>query len=324
VAGEDEQIVGVDSGLLHRVLEQVVRVRDDKLVEGGAGGHQDGDREAAPASRTAPLLPGAREGAGIPHEHGGHHLADVDPQFKRVRRRHRPDRPAPESRFDPSALGGKVSGPVPADGVGIQALAAGALLKIGRQQFRGKPRAREEDRLDTTHQQFVGERHRFPDRIAADAEGPVHDRRIVEADDAFSARRPTLIDQRHRPADQPLSVLLGVADRGRAADELRCASIELADAEQAAQHVREVRAEHPAVVVELVKDDVAEVLEQPQPLRVVGEDRGVQHVGVRHDDVARCANGPARVGRRVPVIGEDFEVVPQRSDKRVELVHLIG
>jgi len=48
-----------------------------------------------------------------------------------------------------------------------------------------------------------------------------------------------------------------------------------------------VAPEHAAVVVQLVEDDDPQVLEQLHPPRVVGEDRGVEHVGVGEHHVAR-------------------------------------
>jgi len=44
-------------------------------------------------------------------------------------------------------------------------------------------------------------------------------------------------------------------------------------------------AEHATVRVRFVEDDVAKVLETPNPLCVVREDSGVQHVRIGKDDV---------------------------------------
>ena len=65
-----------------------------------------------------------------------------------------------------------------------------------------------------------------------------------------------------------------------------------ADPEQPAQHVGDVTAEHAAVGVQLVDDDELELLEQLEPLGVVGQDRRVEHVRVGHDDLAG-ARGPS-------------------------------
>ena len=75
-------------------------------------------------------------------------------------------------------------------------------------------------------------------------------------------------------------------------------------AEEPPEHVGDVRAEDAAVGVKLVDDDVAEVLERARPARVMREDPGVEHVGVRHDDPAALARRAPRVGRRVAVVDD--------------------
>ena len=63
-----------------------------------------------------------------------------------------------------------------------------------------------------------------------------------------------------------------------------------AQPEEPPDDVRDVAAEHAAVRVELVDDDDPELLEQLEPLGVVGEDRRVEHVRVRDDDLAGAAD----------------------------------
>jgi hypothetical protein len=55
--------------------------------------------------------------------------------------------------------------------------------------------------------------------------------------------------------------------------------------------------------VELVDDDDPQLLEQLEPLGVVGQDRRVEHVRVRDDDLARLAHGRPDRRRRVAVVG---------------------
>ena len=67
-------------------------------------------------------------------------------------------------------------------------------------------------------------------------------------------------------------------------------------------------AEHAAVRVHLVDDDVAQIFEELCPFGVMGEYALVEHVGIAHDDVAVGANRlagvalacPRRKCRRVP------------------------
>ena len=77
-----------------------------------------------------------------------------------------------------------------------------------------------------------------------------------------------------------------------------------ADAPQPPQDVGEVAAEHAAVGVQLVDHDVAQVLEQLRPARMVRQDPGVQHVRVAQHDVRAGADGAPGVLRRVAVVGE--------------------
>ncbi len=94
-----------------------------------------------------------------------------------------------------------------------------------------------------------------------------------------------------------------------------------AHAPQAADDVREVAAEDAAIRVQLVDDDEAQVLEEFGPPRVVRQDARVQHVGIAEHDVRARADGPARVLRRIAVVGEDADVVrPFGADQLRELV----
>jgi hypothetical protein len=76
-----------------------------------------------------------------------------------------------------------------------------------------------------------------------------------------------------------------------------------ADPQESPQDIGDVPAEHAAVGMELVDDDELELLEQLEPLRVVGEDRGVEHVRVGHDDLSGRTDRRADGGRRVAVVG---------------------
>ena len=73
---------------------------------------------------------------------------------------------------------------------------------------------------------------------------------------------------------------------------------------EAAQHVGHVAAEDAAIGVQLVDDDVAEVLEQHRPLRVMGQDPRVHHVGIGQHQVGARPHGPPGILRRVAIVGE--------------------
>ena len=79
-------------------------MRNDKLIDGGAGCHQDGKARALPAAGTARLLPGAGNGAGITAQHAGRQAADIDTQLQGVGGDHRIHPAAAESLLDLPAL----------------------------------------------------------------------------------------------------------------------------------------------------------------------------------------------------------------------------
>ena len=83
-----------------------------------------------------------------------------------------------------------------------------------------------------------------------------------------------------------------------------------ADPEEPAEDIGDVAAEHAPIRMQLVDDDDAELFEQLVPLRVVGEDGGVEHVGVRHDDLAGASHGLTDCGRSVAVVGGCRDVQP--------------
>ena len=297
----------------------------DELIQRRAGRDQHGERRPGPPARLGPSAatcsrscPGSRR---------------ARPRTAARCRCRAPARSSPRPRAPsrcaaPPRCAAARSGDSPARypqiASGSRRWRRAEVPQIRGQQFRPQARPREVDRLDAPLEQFLGERDRLPDGVAPDAEGLIDDRRIVHGDRPLAGRRAALVEHGHRTADEARGVLSRVADRGRAADEPRRAAVEPADAEQAAQHVGQVRAEHAPVVVQLVQHDVLQILEQPQPLRVVRQDRGVQHVGVRHDDVAGRADRPPRVARRVAVVGERADAGAERRDDLLQLIDLVG
>jgi hypothetical protein len=75
--------------------------------------------------------------------------------------------------------------------------------------------------------------------------------------------------------------------------------------------------------VELVDDHVLEIREELLPFRVVGQNPGVEHVGVRDDDVALPPDRLAGVVGGVPVVGVGLDVRLEIADQTVDLVHLV-
>ena len=95
-----------------------------------------------------------------------------------------------------------------------------------------------------------------------------------------------------------------------------------ADALQPAQDIGQVRPEHAAIGVQLVDDDVAKVLEQRRPLRVVGQDPRVEHVGIGQHQVGPGPDRAAGVLRRVAVVGEHAHL-GHRLRQRLQLCELV-
>ena len=148
---------------------------------------------------------------------------------------------------------------------------------------------------------------------APDAELMVDDRRVDEDEELLAARRAAPVDELERLLGEPLGELARVRDRRRRAEEHRVRPVVAADAPQPPQHVAEVAAEHAAIGVQLVDDDVAQVLEQLRPARVVRQDARVQHVGIAEHQVRARPNRPPRVLRRVAVVGEHADLRSARE-----------
>ncbi len=321
---QDQEVVRVDPAVLRRAGEEVIGVLHDELIERRAPGDEERQALARAPARPARLLPGAGDGARIAAEDRRLQIADVDPQLQGVGRHDPHHLAAAEARLDLPAEVGEVSPAVAGDELGVHGLSLGELiLQVLRQDLDVQAARGKDDRLDVVFDQLRGH---LPDRRQgglADAELPVDDGRIVEDEGLGRRRRPALVDERDGPLQEPLRVLPGIGDRGRAADEDRVAAVEAADPDQTPEHIRQVGAEDAPVDVELVDDHVLEVREELLPLRVVGKDPGVEHVGVRDDDVALPADRLAGVVGGVPVVGVGLDVGLHLADQAVDLVHLV-
>ncbi len=140
-------------------------------------------------------------------------------------------------------------------------------------------------------------------RGAPRAERRVGQRRVPDRDPPPRRGRAVLVDQLDLlQAGQPLGQLERVGDRRGGEQEARLGAVRGGDAAQAAQHVGDVRAEHPAVDVRLVDHDHGEVGEQLGPRGVVGQDAEVEHVGVGEHHVRAAADLGTRLARGVAVV----------------------
>ena len=175
------------------------------------------------------------------------------------------------------------------------------LAQVAGEHLDRRPRPGEGDRLHAAADQPLRQALPGEERRAADAELLVGDRRVDDEDVLAARRSAVVVDQLDRRLEDALGQLARVGDGGAGADEDGVGAVVAADAPQAADDVGDVAAEQAAVGVQLVDDDVLQVLEQLEPLRVVRKDGGVEHVRVGDHDLpgrAHDAAGRWRACRR--------------------------
>ena len=197
------------------------------------------------------------------------------------------------------------------------------ILEVLGEHLHVEPARGEDNGLDLVSDEIACHLSRRGQGRLADAELAVDDGRVVKDEGLGRPRRPALIDELHLTLQEVLCVLLGVGNRSGTADKYRVGAIEAADPLQTPEHIGEVATEHPSVDVQLVHHHVSQVGKELLPLGVVGQDAGVEHVGVGDHYVALLADGLTRVIRRVSVIGEGFDVGLELADEAMHLVHLV-
>ncbi len=160
-------------------------------------------------------------------------------------------------------------------------------------------------------------------RPRADPAAAVERDRIEHHHMPLALGRPAAIDDAEGAPGQGLRQLPGIADGRRAAHEARCRAVVGADAQQAAQDVGDMAAEDAAVGVRLIDDDVANLLEELEPLGVVGQDGRAQHVRIGDDYLACLAHDGPDGGRRVTVVDGRREVHAGQPGQVPELSELV-
>ena len=243
---------------------------DDVLVDGRGRGDEDGDAHRLPAAGAADLLPGRGDGAGIAGEDGGVQPADVDAELQRVGADDAEHLAVAQAPLDGPPLRGQVAAAIAAHPRPRAAAFAERLADRREQQLDGRPRPPEDDGLAAGPQErqrpALGER----EGRAARAGRRIEQWRIDEEEVPLAGRRAVAVDEPGRPPGERPGQLRRVADGGRAAHDDRVRAVVGAQPEEPPQDVRDVAAEHAAVGVQLVDDDDPELLEQLEPLRVVG------------------------------------------------------
>ena len=327
VVHENVQVVGIHERVLGRGVEEIRRVLGHELIDRRARRHHHRRGTRGPPPGAAGTLPGGGNRAGIARHDRHVERADVDAELERVGRDHAAHLSLAQPLLDLAPAQRKVAAAIAADLLGHARHRLEVLFQIRGEDLGGQPALRKHDHLQIAAQELPRHAPRLGQIRTTDAQLAVHHRRIHEHDELLAARRAALTDERERPLGEPLGQLARIGDGGRRADELRAGAVVLADPLQAAQHVAQVAAEHAAIGVQLVDHHVLQVLEELGPPRMVRQHAGMQHVGIGEGDVRPRANGSARVGRRVAIVGVHADVVgalgADQGRERVQLGHLI-
>ena len=324
MAQQDIQVVRIQQGVLRALGQQIIRMVHDILVNRRGRGDEEHNAGPFPSSGTARLLPGAGNGSRIPAHHAGVQRTDVNAQLQRVGGYHSVHLSVPQALFNLPAFPGQIAAPVAPDFAGIAQRIPDHVLQVAGQHFHRQPGPGKGNGLDAVLEQHPADGPGNRDRALADPQLPVHHRRVVEHKMALAHGGTVFIDQGHRTADQRLRQFLRIGDGGTAENELRMTAVELAQAHQPAEHIGQVAAEDAAVGVDFVNHDIPQVLKQLDPLGVMGQDAGMQHIRVGHHDVACLPHGAAGCGGRIPVVCIGFDINTHALDHVIQLADLVG
>ena len=81
--------------------------------------------------------------------------------------------------------------------------------------------------------------------------------------------------------------------------------------------------EDPPVGMDFINDHISQVLEEPDPFGMMGEDPGMEHVRIGNHDMAAEPDRGSGISRRVPVIGKGGDRGVQRLDQGIQLMELV-
>ncbi len=179
---------------------------------------------------------------------------------------------------------------------------------------------REANRAEVALHELRHDPRRVTERARADPELGVEELGIPQRDRSLCARRCVVADRRGLDAEQCVGELAGVGDRRGGEQELRLRPVHARHPSQAAQHVGDMRAEHAAVHVRLVDDDIAEIVEDVRPQIVARQDADVEHVGVREHEVRPFPDLPTAFGWRVAVVDRGAHARHGEHAERTRLV----
>ena len=268
------EVVGVDEAVLRRCLEQVLRVRGEELVDRCRRADQGGQARPRATAGSAHLLPRAGDGARVADADAASSAPMSMPSSSAFVATTPRTRPSRRPALDLAPLVRQVAAAVAADAcAGSAGRRLERLAQVAQQDLdRGPRRANTIVWTPRADQPLGKPLRRSGAPTARMPSSSFTTGGLIEEDVLRPAGAPFSSTSSTGASSSALGVLARVGDRAPAQMKTG-SSRRSADAPQAPEHVRDVAAEDAAVGVQLVDDDVAQVLEQLGPLRVVRQDR---------------------------------------------------
>src|SRR5262249_50705237 len=152
--------------------------------------------------------------------------------------------------------------------------------------------------------EFLSDPGGFSHIAAPNAQVAIDHRRVVKDKEFFARWRTVFRETFKFRLGEMLCQLRLIGDGCGTRDEIWSGSVKLSDTPEASQNVGEMASKDAAISVQLVEHDVPQIFEEPGPASVVGKNTGVQHIGIREDDMTAIADRSASVRGRVAVVGE--------------------
>jgi len=271
----------------------------------------------------AAARPARSERAGVARHHHGVERTDIDSQLERIGGYHGADLSIAKPALDFAPLPGQISAAVSTHGLAGEAAAIEGVFEVRDEDLCRQPVVREHQRLQIPLDELERNPARLVDVAPADAQLPIHYRRIVQDEEALTARRAVAVHQVEGIAGQGFGQLPRVGNGCGAADEPRPRSVEFADSLEAVDQVGQVAAVNSPIVMQFVDNDIAQVLEVFGPARVMRQDPAVQHVRVGQDNVGALPDGLARFLGSIAVICEGANAAAGFVHSGLEFVQLV-
>ncbi len=131
------QVIGIDTSVFRRAVEEIFGMLNNVLVERRARRDQHRKRRGLSAPRAARTLPRGRDGAGIAGHHDCVKRTDVHAEFQRIGSHHSANLTVPQFRFNLPALLRQIPAPITAHA--FPGAARMIVFQISQQHFRRQP-----------------------------------------------------------------------------------------------------------------------------------------------------------------------------------------